>query len=1171
MKINQIPLLLLFFVCTLSVHAQNKVGDNPSVIQPGSLLELESLTKGLRLPRIPLNDVNLWTLDGVGVSGMMIYNELGTEPKGLYYWSTDSNKWVQVVNKDELPALIAAYNAANTTVTNKSTGNTLVTTVNGVVAAPTPIVNTNTLTGAANKITSTVNGKVADLAFNSGTVLNTIGFAADGKIVMQDSRNLTLEHSITNDNNNKIVSTINGNEQKTPIISGNTLIAASSSITSIVNGVLSNSLTPQDGTLDKIIGFTTDGQLQKQSVALIPITNTLEGSSSTFTSVVNGVRAPLSFKNVIPDQIIGFDANGEATRYSSSNSLSLAAGQLSSTVNGKISNAVAVLSSADNGLKFLSGNVKLGGSLSEPTIINTASNTLTIQGADNLKLLGLATTGINDNVVVYDPIVGNLKLFATNNKLTITSDGKLTSTVNDKPSTVQVLTNGSNGLSTTIGGVKLGGSLLEQTTIDATNFPLTILGSAGFKLPDLSVGAASDKVVVTDANGILKAIVPTNQLSSSDNQLRSTVNGKESQTVNIVNSIGISGKDNSLVATVNTATATYPVTSGDIKNVVGFDIDGKLVKTEYTVMPVENNLESAANSLTSTVNGKAKSATIINGNVITIDKGQIKTYVNGVQSTNYIKVLEQPGSGLSQIDGIVSLGGVLSKPATITTDATTNTLSIGGLAPISGLYDVMQVSADGKLGKQTLSNLLDFKIKPSTTYDNVVDFSVGGTIQTFNPVRSVITTINAGQLTTTVNGVISDPVSINAATTNLIEAGLGKIKTTVNGQPSEVTLTNSLTSSGNILSSSIAGGTAVTTNVINTSQTDNKTVNQIFTTINGIPSTTSATIISSNNLGANAGSLVSTINGVLAAFPVNNGLTIDGTAIKLGGLLTGPTALGTNATNTLSITGLGAGATTDKLIVADASGVLKTIIASSTNTLGAIVARDANGDFTANNITAVGNVAINSGNLTSTATTTNVFNTSTTLNLGAASGTTTVNNNLAVTGVTTLNGDVTVAPNKNFSQSGSGTFTTGTGAVTLKGATTIEGTTTLNTLTTASAAENVVTVGVGGVLHQRALDLGVTPIRVEAGSCSIVTTDYTVVLKGATADANFTLPTADVAGRTFRIINLSGHNIILSQNVRTAVDITTNKILSGNAFDGTILGNKMTLQWDGSEWIQVGN
>jgi len=117
----------------------------------------------------------------------------------------------------------------------------------------------------------------------------------------------------------------------------------------------------------------------------------------------------------------------------------------------------------------------------------------------------------------------------------------------------------------------------------------------------------------------------------------------------------------------------------------------------------------------------------------------------------------------------------------------------------------------------------------------------------------------------------------------------------------------------------------------------------------------------------------------------------------------------------------------------------------------------------------------------------------------------------------------------------------------------------------------VVTVGVGGVLHQRALDLGVTPIRVEAGSCSIVTTDYTVVLKGATADANFTLPTADVAGRTFRIINLSGHNIILSQNVRTAVDITTNKILSGNAFDGTILGNKMTLQWDGSEWIQVGN
>jgi len=102
-------------------------------------------------------------------------------------------------------------------------------------------------------------------------------------------------------------------------------------------------------------------------------------------------------------------------------------------------------------------------------------------------------------------------------------------------------------------------------------------------------------------------------------------------------------------------------------------------------------------------------------------------------------------------------------------------------------------------------------------------------------------------------------------------------------------------------------------------------------------------------------------------------------------------------------------------------------------------------------------------------------------------------------------------------------------------------------------------------------DLGVFPFVKTTTNYTIKLTDYTVVLKGASANANFTLPTADVAGRTFRIINLSEYNIILSQTVKTAVDLTTNKILSGNAIDGTTLGNKMTIQWDGDEWIQVGN
>jgi len=146
--------MLLFVTFSLSPHAQNKVGDHPTAIQDGSLLELESLTKGVRLPRIPLNDVTKWTLDGVQASGMIIFNESGIEPKGIYYWSTDSSQWIRVVNKSELSTLIANYISQNTTVRDSLTN----------------VINTSIASG-------TINGK--DFSSNSAVlkVLNGSGVA----------------------------------------------------------------------------------------------------------------------------------------------------------------------------------------------------------------------------------------------------------------------------------------------------------------------------------------------------------------------------------------------------------------------------------------------------------------------------------------------------------------------------------------------------------------------------------------------------------------------------------------------------------------------------------------------------------------------------------------------------------------------------------------------------------------------------------------------------------------------------------------------------------------------------------------------------------------------------------------------------------------------------------
>ena len=147
---------------TLSVRALNKIGDNPTAIQPGSILELESLSKGLRLPRIPLNDVRVWTLDEAPVSGMLIFNKTGTAPKGMYYWSLDLSQWVNVVNSKELAALITT----GTIVSNTSVGNKLSTTINGITGLGADIINNNSLSIDNGILTSTVNGVVSPAGLN---------------------------------------------------------------------------------------------------------------------------------------------------------------------------------------------------------------------------------------------------------------------------------------------------------------------------------------------------------------------------------------------------------------------------------------------------------------------------------------------------------------------------------------------------------------------------------------------------------------------------------------------------------------------------------------------------------------------------------------------------------------------------------------------------------------------------------------------------------------------------------------------------------------------------------------------------------------------------------------------------------------------------------------------
>ncbi|KAA5534711.1 hypothetical protein F0919_08845 [Taibaiella lutea] len=83
-----------------SGYAQVKIGDNPTVINPNSLLELESNMKGLLLPRLNLLSTNNPAPMTVFVEGMFVYNlavngaaDTAVSP-GLYY--CDGVKWIRL-------------------------------------------------------------------------------------------------------------------------------------------------------------------------------------------------------------------------------------------------------------------------------------------------------------------------------------------------------------------------------------------------------------------------------------------------------------------------------------------------------------------------------------------------------------------------------------------------------------------------------------------------------------------------------------------------------------------------------------------------------------------------------------------------------------------------------------------------------------------------------------------------------------------------------------------------------------------------------------------------------------------------------------------------------------------------------------------------------------------
>ena len=173
-KFYLLCIAFLFVTSFISAQTVQKIGQNAMTIDPNAVLELQSETKGLLLPRLALVATDSFApMVSSPQGGMTVYNtttksgvEGSTEvPRGFYYW--DSAQWVRVAdaassNTQTIISKIANYTTlyrdntilydltgvtAGATITLPSPGANLAVTADSTTTPPTPGIGAFNCTG----------------------------------------------------------------------------------------------------------------------------------------------------------------------------------------------------------------------------------------------------------------------------------------------------------------------------------------------------------------------------------------------------------------------------------------------------------------------------------------------------------------------------------------------------------------------------------------------------------------------------------------------------------------------------------------------------------------------------------------------------------------------------------------------------------------------------------------------------------------------------------------------------------------------------------------------------------------------------------------------------------------------------------------------------------------
>jgi hypothetical protein len=317
------------------------------------------------------------------------------------------------------------------------------------------------------------------------------------------------------------------------------------------------------------------------------------------------------------------------------------------------------------------------------------------------------------------------------------------------------------------------------------------------------------------------------------------------------------------------------------------------------------------------------------------------------------------------------------------------------------------------------------------------------------------------------------------------------------------------------------------------------------------------------------------------SFGGDSGLTYNKTTDTLTGVSGSFFSLSTSGNSSVggALTVTGASTLNGNVTVGDASSDTVTVNGTTT--------------FAGSGVTTTfaGDVAVNGGDMTSSAATFNLVNSGvTTLNLGgaatavsigAATGTTTVNNGLTVTGASTLNGNVTVGDasadtvtvNGTTTFAGAGVTTTFAGDVAVNGGDMTSSATTFNLLNS-----TVTTLNVGGAATAMSLGAssGTTTVKnslTVSGSTILgdASSDTVTVNGAATFNQGLSGSLTKLADGSNYLIGGSNISIVTGSNgaitISTSADITS--VTGGNGLTGGGSTGDLTLTVDDSKVAMI--